>query len=59
MTVEEHLWFYTRLKGMDSEEADKETEQLIEDIKLPQKRNAFPKMLSGRTFIVFLKYCNI
>ncbi|XP_033737988.1 phospholipid-transporting ATPase ABCA1-like [Pecten maximus] len=47
LTLKEHLWFYARLKGLTNVQAMAETKQLIQDIKLPHKKHALPKMLSG------------
>lgn len=47
LTVEEHLWFYARLKGMSSSDIRVEMEKLIEDVGLPLKRNNKADCLSG------------
>ncbi|XP_052776388.1 phospholipid-transporting ATPase ABCA1-like isoform X2 [Mya arenaria] len=47
LTVEEHLWFYARLKGAASSEVKGEMEQMIKDVGLPHKRNEFSSNLSG------------
>ena len=47
LTVEEHMWLYTRLKGSTDDEFDIETEKLIADLKLPDKRDQKVKCLSG------------
>jgi len=46
--VEEHIWFYARLKGMAEEEVKKEMEQIITDIGLPHKRQSRTSTLSGQ-----------
>lgn len=45
--MEEHLWFYARLKGMKSEDVKGEMTQMIEDVGLPNKRTELSKSLSG------------
>ncbi|XP_074655833.1 ATP-binding cassette sub-family A member 2-like [Tubulanus polymorphus] len=47
LTVEEHLWFYARLKGMQSKDIDKEMESMIKDVGLPKKRKNTVDCLSG------------
>ncbi|KAG7256144.1 hypothetical protein CRUP_035701, partial [Coryphaenoides rupestris] len=47
LTVEEHIWFYARLKGLAEEEVKKEMEQIITDIGLPHKRQSRTSTLSG------------
>lgn len=47
LTVEEHLWFYARLKGMKTEELKAEMETMIQDVGLPRKRNCTVDCLSG------------
>jgi len=47
MSVEEHLWFYARLKGLDRESTLNETEQMLNDTGLESKRNEPSKNLSG------------
>uniref|UniRef100_A0A8C6NCQ2 ABC transporter domain-containing protein n=1 Tax=Melopsittacus undulatus TaxID=13146 RepID=A0A8C6NCQ2_MELUD len=37
LTVEEHVWFYGRLKGLSEEQVKAEMEQLIQDTGLPHK----------------------
>ncbi|GFS22085.1 ATP-binding cassette sub-family A member 2-like [Elysia marginata] len=46
-TVEEHLWFYANLKGMKAEDIKKETDRMIEDLGLPDKRRVRVDCLSG------------
>ncbi|ESP00897.1 hypothetical protein LOTGIDRAFT_81234, partial [Lottia gigantea] len=47
LTVEEHLWFYASLKGMKPEEIKEETNRMIEDLGLPNKRRSKVDCLSG------------
>ncbi|GFN82627.1 ATP-binding cassette sub-family a member 2 [Plakobranchus ocellatus] len=46
-TVEEHLWFFANLKGMKAEDIQKETDRMIEDLGLPDKRRVRVDCLSG------------
>ncbi|KAM6041610.1 phospholipid-transporting ATPase ABCA7 [Chlamydotis macqueenii] len=47
LTVEEHVWFYGRLKGLSEERVKAEMEQLIWDTGLPHKRREQTRNLSG------------
>ncbi|XP_068164948.1 phospholipid-transporting ATPase ABCA1-like [Antennarius striatus] len=47
LTVEEHVYFYARLKGCSREELKMEMDQMIEDVGLPHKRTDLAKNLSG------------
>lgn len=47
LTVEEHLWFYARLKGMKHVDIKSEMESMIHDMGLPKKRNSMVDCLSG------------
>jgi ABC-type multidrug transport system ATPase subunit len=47
MSVENHLWFYARLKGLHSEATRAETEKLLLDTNLVKKRKDYAKHLSG------------
>lgn len=47
LTMEEHLWFYSRLKGMKSADAKREIDIMINDIGLPHKRKEPSSSLSG------------
>ncbi|XP_036983617.2 ATP-binding cassette sub-family A member 2 isoform X2 [Artibeus jamaicensis] len=47
LTVEEHLWFYSRLKSMDQAEIRKEMDKMIEDLELSNKRHSLVQTLSG------------
>lgn len=47
LTVEEHLWFYSRLKGTPDSEIKGEMDKLIWDLGLPDKRQWSVNTLSG------------
>ncbi|KAK2865759.1 hypothetical protein Q7C36_001815 [Tachysurus vachellii] len=47
LTVEEHIYFYARLKGRNSKEVKQEIDQMIKDVGLPHKRKDLAKNLSG------------
>uniref|UniRef100_A0A3P9PUU7 P-type phospholipid transporter n=1 Tax=Poecilia reticulata TaxID=8081 RepID=A0A3P9PUU7_POERE len=47
LTVEEHIYFYARLKGRSRSEVDSEMDQMIKDVGLPHKRKDLAKNLSG------------
>ncbi|KAJ0055813.1 hypothetical protein NL108_012856, partial [Boleophthalmus pectinirostris] len=47
LTVEEHIYFYARLKGWSKDEVKVEMEQMINDVGLPHKRKELAKNLSG------------
>uniref|UniRef100_A0A665V001 P-type phospholipid transporter n=1 Tax=Echeneis naucrates TaxID=173247 RepID=A0A665V001_ECHNA len=47
LTVEEHIWFYGRLKGLPEEKVKAEMEQIVNDVGLPHKRNSRTSTLSG------------
>uniref|UniRef100_A0A8C2DMD2 ATP-binding cassette, sub-family A (ABC1), member 4b n=1 Tax=Cyprinus carpio TaxID=7962 RepID=A0A8C2DMD2_CYPCA len=47
LTVEEHILFYSLLKGRDRKEAMQEAENMLEDLGLPHKRNEEAQNLSG------------
>uniref|UniRef100_A0A8C6UGY2 ATP-binding cassette, sub-family A (ABC1), member 1A n=1 Tax=Neogobius melanostomus TaxID=47308 RepID=A0A8C6UGY2_9GOBI len=47
LTVEEHIWFYGRLKGLPEEKVKAEMEQIVNDVGLPHKRTARTNTLSG------------
>ncbi|XP_072526701.1 phospholipid-transporting ATPase ABCA1-like [Salminus brasiliensis] len=47
LTVEEHIYFYARLKGRSSGEVKQEIDQMIKDVGLPHKRKELAKNLSG------------
>ena len=45
--MEEHLYFYGLLKGMDEEDIQNEVDKMIKDVALPHKRTALARDLSG------------
>lgn len=47
LTVEEHLWFYARLKGVPIADVKEEAEKMIIDLSLPEKRRSLIDTLSG------------
>ncbi|XP_055796674.1 phospholipid-transporting ATPase ABCA1 isoform X1 [Salvelinus fontinalis] len=47
LTVEEHVWFYGRLKGLSGDEVRKELDTLLEDVGLLHKRHEQTRNLSG------------
>ncbi|XP_051505256.1 phospholipid-transporting ATPase ABCA1b isoform X1 [Myxocyprinus asiaticus] len=47
LTVEEHIWFYARLKGLSEEKVKAEMEQILADTGLPHKRKSRTSQLSG------------
>ncbi|NXS13542.1 ABCA1 protein, partial [Neodrepanis coruscans] len=47
LTVEEHIWFYGRLKGLSEQQVQEEMEQLLQDTGLPHKRQEQTRNLSG------------
>ena len=47
LTVQEHLWFFGRLKGLTRQEAGGEIDKMMESIKLADKSNAQTRFLSG------------
>ncbi|XP_076009720.1 phospholipid-transporting ATPase ABCA1 [Genypterus blacodes] len=47
LTVEEHVWFYGRLKGLSAEEVKAELDTLLNDVGLLHKRHEQTKNLSG------------
>ncbi|KAK5909181.1 hypothetical protein CesoFtcFv8_003133 [Champsocephalus esox] len=47
LSVEEHLWFYSRLKGMAEEDIRKEMDKMIVDLELSKKRHSLVQTLSG------------
>ncbi|XP_053393737.1 ATP-binding cassette sub-family A member 2-like isoform X2 [Mercenaria mercenaria] len=47
LTVEEHLWFYARLKGMKTSDINLEMDMMIDDLGLPKKRKSQIDCLSG------------
>lgn len=47
MSVANHIWFYSRLKGVSVADTTTEMEKLLIDTGLEQKRNEMAKNLSG------------
>ncbi|CAN7944115.1 unnamed protein product, partial [Ixodes pacificus] len=47
LTVEEHLWFYARLKQTPDSNIKDETDKIIQDLSLPLKRHSKVDCLSG------------
>ncbi|KAF5903351.1 ATP-binding cassette sub-family A member 1-like [Clarias magur] len=47
LTVEEHIWFYARLKGLSEEKVKAEMDQILFDTGLPHKRKSKTSELSG------------
>ncbi|KAL7850832.1 hypothetical protein AOLI_G00211880 [Acnodon oligacanthus] len=47
LTVEEHILFYSLLKGREQTEAEQEVEDMLEDLGLPNKRDDEAQKLSG------------
>lgn len=60
LTVEEHLWFFARLRGLENDQVKKEMEQMIKDVGLPHKRKELSSSLSGgmkRKLSVAIAFC--
>ncbi|KAK3090139.1 hypothetical protein FSP39_009459 [Pinctada imbricata] len=47
MTVAEHLWFYSQLKGQSREDTNKEIKEMVNDTGMSHRKDEFPHMLSG------------
>lgn len=47
LTVEEHVWFYGRLRGVRATALGPEQERLIQDVGLTPKRDTQTRHLSG------------
>ena len=47
LTVEEHLWFYAMLKGVDSSKVKAEMATMLKDVKLTNKKKDLSANLSG------------
>ncbi|KAG7255900.1 hypothetical protein CRUP_020940 [Coryphaenoides rupestris] len=47
LTVEEHIYFYARLKGLSRAEVEDEMDQMVQDVGLLHKRKDLAKNLSG------------
>lgn len=57
--MEEHIWFYARMKGLPEEKVKAEMEQIVNDVGLPHKRTSRTSTLSGQfeylaVFVFFL-----
>lgn len=48
LTVEEHVWFYGRLKGLSEKEVRAELDTLLDDVGLLHKRHEQTRNLSGK-----------
>lgn len=48
LTVEEHILFYSLLKGRERKEAEQEVENMLRDLGLPHKRSEEAQNLSGQ-----------
>ena len=57
LTVEEHIYFYARLKGCSRDQVKTEMDQMIKDVGLPHKRKDLAKNLSGMSLCVFAYAC--
>lgn len=47
LTVEEHLYFYTRLRGTEGTEEEETVEKTLEEVRLTRFRNFKSTQLSG------------
>ncbi|XP_059140252.1 phospholipid-transporting ATPase ABCA1-like, partial [Physella acuta] len=47
LTVEEHIWFFARLKGRSDVQVKEEMEKMIQDVGLVKKQKEMSKYLSG------------
>ncbi|XP_043924192.1 phospholipid-transporting ATPase ABCA1 [Protopterus annectens] len=47
LTVEEHVWFYSRLKGVPKKQVETDMQQMIVEVGLPHKRKSKTSQLSG------------
>ena len=59
LTVEEHILFYSLLKGRTQAEAEKEVEDMLVDLGLPHKRDDEAQQLSGQPLVlpVYIYMC--
>lgn len=57
LTVEEHIWFYARLKGLPEEQVKAEMEQIVNDVGLPHKRDSRTSTLSGQFHSLHTQRC--
>lgn len=51
LTVEEHILFYSLLKGRTQTEAEREVEDMLVDLGLPHKRDDEAQNLSGEPLV--------
>lgn len=51
LNVEEHIWFYTSLKGKPSKQAHAESDKLMKETGLFHRAKEFPDQLSGKEFL--------
>lgn len=51
LTVEEHIWFYARLKGLSEKKVKAEMDQILYDTGLPHKCKSKTSELSGRWIV--------
>ena len=51
LTVDEQIWFYGRLKGLNSQEVKKEIAKMVSDVGLVEKKKDLVKNLSGRVLL--------
>lgn len=49
--MEEHIWFYARLKGLPKKLVKKEMEQMAIDVGLPHKLKSKTSQLSGKLLL--------
>lgn len=49
--MEEHILFYSLLKGRTQEEAEREVEDMLVDLGLPHKRDDEAQNLSGEPLV--------
>lgn len=59
LTVEEHIWFYTSLKGKPNKQAHAECDRMMRETGLYHRSQEFPDQLSGNTchYYIDLEYC--
>lgn len=50
--MEEHILFYSLLKGRSQAEAEREVEDMLADLALPHKRDDEAQNLSGETLVL-------
>ena len=47
LTVEEHLWFFARLKGCESDAVQREIDDMVRTLQIEDRRRFQTRMLSG------------